>query len=270
MRTFRKTGRLFSAVAALALLAGAAFAATPAKKADAASPKTTQAKVDTAAEYEACTALAKQHPQDALTAATFWAGKGGGVLAAHCKGLALMALEQFEGATKSFADLAGNKKVKLSDATRARLFAQAAQAAGKPDRASGFLAESMKLQPEVAGYRIDRSITFAVTGNYAAAVEQLNGVLEKDAGNIEALTFRASAYRFLNRLPEAEADISQVLLIQPDKSEALLERGAIRAIGGDFDGARQDWEQIVRIVPDSAAARAAQDNLQRLASATQQ
>jgi regulator of sirC expression with transglutaminase-like and TPR domain len=89
-------------------------------------------------------------------------------------------------------------------------------------------------------------------------------VLADDAGNVEALTFRASAYRFLNRLPEAEADISQVLLIQPDRPEALLERGAIRAIGGDFVGARQDWEQIVRIVPDSVAAQAAQDNIQKL------
>jgi tetratricopeptide (TPR) repeat protein len=262
-RTFRKTGPVF--MAALTLLAGTALAAASAKNRKADPEMLTR-------EYAACVALVKQHPQEAVEAALFWAGKGGGALAEHCRGLALMALGQFEGAAKSFSGMAKDQKSTLSAATRARLFAQAAQASlsgGKPEAASGFLGQSIKLQPDVATFRIDRSITFAVTGDYEGAVRDLDAVLAADAGNVEALTFRASAYRFLNRLPEAEADISQVLLIQPDRPEALLERGAIRAIGGDFVGARQDWEQIVRIVPDSVAAQAAQDNIQKLSTIRQ-
>jgi tetratricopeptide (TPR) repeat protein len=255
MRTLKHTGRLFGAAAILAVLAGTAFAATATQKSD------------PAKEYEACATLAKTHPQDAFAAATFWAGKGGGLLAVHCKGLAQMALGQFGGAAKSFAALAESKRTKLSDATRARLFAQAAQAslhARQAENASAFLARSVSLQPDVAGFRIDRSITLALAENYEAAITELNAVLAKDAGHVEALTFRASAYRTLNRTLEAEADIAQALLIQPDKPEALLERGAIYAVAGNLDGARQDWEQVIRIVPDSTAAKAAQDNLNKL------
>ena len=259
MPTFSPTRRLAGAGALLALIASTTFAATAIAKT--ASPK------EPAKEYEACTTLTQQHPAEALTAAEYWAGKGGGSLATHCKGLAQMALGQFDAASKTFLSLAENQKAKFSAATRARLFAQAAQAAfsgGNPERASALLGNSITLQPDVQNFRIDRSITYAFVANYDAAIRELTAVLEKDAGNIAALTFRASAYRSMNRLAEAEADITQALLIQPDKPEALLERGAIRAVSGNVKGAQEDWEKIIRIVPDSAASKIAQENLAKM------
>jgi tetratricopeptide (TPR) repeat protein len=220
-----------------------------------------------AQEYDACTTLAKTHPQEALVSANFWSGQGGGALAAHCKGLALMSLGQFEAASKSFSDLAADKNNKITDATRARLWAQAAQAAlsgGQPAQAGKLLENSISLQPDAPGFRIDRSITFAMQGDYGGAVEDLNTILARDPGNVEALTLRGNAYRFLSRMADAEADIAQALLIQPDRTEALLERGAISAIGGNFARAWEDWQQILKIAPDSAAARAARDNLKQL------
>lgn len=262
MRTGKQTGWRLGATAVALLVAGAAGAA-PERKMPAPA-------IDPAREYEACTALVQDHPQAALDSAAYWAEKKkGGVLAAHCKGLAQMALGQFGGASKTFAALAGSKAFRLSDATRARLYAQAAQAsigARKPEQASAFLAKSIKLQPNIPQFRIDRSVTLGLLENYAGAVQELDAVLAKDAGNVDALTFRASAYRSLDRISEAEADIAKALVIQPDKPEALLERGVLRVIAGDIKGARQDWERVTLIVPDTLPARQALDNLLKLQS----
>jgi hypothetical protein len=44
----------------------------------------------------------------------------------------------------------------------------------------------------------------------------------------------------------------------------LLERGNIRRLKGDLEGARQDWERIGRLAPGSRADMAARANLEHL------
>ncbi len=45
---------------------------------------------------------------------------------------------------------------------------------------------------------------------------------------------------------------------------ALLERGNIRRLRGDADGARQDWLRVALLAPGSAAEAAAKANIERL------
>ncbi len=52
----------------------------------------------------------------------------------------------------------------------------------------------------------------------------------------------------------------------PDSAPALLERGNIRSLRGDIDGARQDWRRVAALAPGSAAGAAARANIERLDS----
>jgi len=45
---------------------------------------------------------------------------------------------------------------------------------------------------------------------------------------------------------------------------ALLERGNIRRLSGDREGARADWERIGQLAPGTQADMAAKANIERL------
>ena len=76
--------------------------------------------------------------------------------------------------------------------------------------------------------------------------------------------FRAAAYRLVEAAELAEEDIARALALAPGHPEALVERGMLRRLNGNDDGARQDWLQVIRAAPGSYAARVAQANIQRM------
>ena len=49
-----------------------------------------------------------------------------------------------------------------------------------------------------------------------------------------------------------------------DNAEALLERGILRRLRGDKEGARADWERVRALAPDSPEAETAAANLKLL------
>ena len=69
------------------------------------------------------------------------------------------------------------------------------------------------------------------------------GVLALTAGLV-VFSYLDRVYRELGRLDLALADIDKALTQAPDSVPALLERGNIRRLGGDNDGARQDWLRV--------------------------
>jgi regulator of sirC expression with transglutaminase-like and TPR domain len=72
---------------------------------------------------------------------------------------------------------------------------------------------------------------------------------------------RASALRRLDRVQPAAESVTQALRLEPDNTEALLERGIIRQIQGDATGARSDWERVIELAPDAPAADLAAQNM---------
>ena len=46
-----------------------------------------------------------------------------------------------------------------------------------------------------------------------------------------------------------------------ENPDAFLERGILRQRGGDWDGARDDWQRAISLAPDSATGDLAQQNL---------
>ena len=62
----------------------------------------------------------------------------------------------------------------------------------------------------------------------------------------------------------AADDANRVLELHDDHIAAYLERGNIRRLRGDDDGAREDWLQVLKRAPDSPAAGAARRNLEKM------
>ncbi|MFQ5619718.1 MAG: hypothetical protein ACE5FR_12160 [Rhodospirillales bacterium] len=245
------------AAPALAALAGAYLAVAPA-----AAPA---AEIDHARQYRACMTLVQRDAEEAFDSALAWHDMGGGDAASHCVAAALLGLKQYAEAGRRFETLA--RKIKAKPHLRAELLAQAAQAwllDGKPERADSALTAALKLNPDAADLLTDRAAARAAMKLYREAVEDLDRAIELEPGRADAFVFRASAYRYLASLDLAAADLERALALEAEHPEGLLERGIVRRLKGDKDGARRDWLEVLDVAPGTSAARAAQANLEKM------
>jgi tetratricopeptide (TPR) repeat protein len=201
-------------------------------------------------EYVACMKLARTRPQAGYDESLAWETLGGGAAARHCGAVALMGLGRFDEAAASLERLGKDEAVRPG--LRAELLAQAAQArmvAGQPARADADQKAALVLAPDKPDIMVDRAVTLGRMHRYKEVVALLTRVLKRQPNRVEALTLRATAYRFLGQLGPASADIDRALTLQPGYADALLERGIIRHLRGDDDGARADWREILKTVP---------------------
>ena len=213
-------------------------------------------------EYERCLAMLGSDPSGAHDFADAWFATGGGDGAAHCLGLADIALGEADTGAEELDKLAATSKAPST--ARASIYGQAGAAwliAGTPDRALASLTLALAMTPDDPDLLIDRSQAEGTLERYRDALEDLNRALELDPRRPEALVFRASANRQLNRLDAAQDDIDRAIGLDPENADALLERGILRQRRGDRAGARSDWEEAVRLSPDTATGDLAQQNL---------
>jgi Tfp pilus assembly protein PilF len=98
-------------------------------------------------------------------------------------------------------------------------------------------------------------------GQLPGALVDLDLAVVLDADRTEAWVLRAAAQRRLERLNPAEDSITTALRLAPRNVEALLERGIVRQLRGEAEAARRDWERVMELAPDSAAADLAAQNL---------
>ncbi|MCP5367257.1 MAG: hypothetical protein H6907_20705 [Hyphomicrobiales bacterium] len=243
--------------------------------------------VDHVRAYRECMALVDRHPEEAFEEALAWQALGGGEAARHCGARARIGLKQYGQAATLLEDLAQSTRRGLG--FKARFLAQAAQAwrlAGDDARALAVLDTALRLGEEAKGaggegeasgldpaitadLLTDRASVLAAQGRLWDAVDDLNRVLERDPGAVDALVFRATAYRLLDgkdtpTLDLAAADLERALALDPDHVEGRLERGNLRRLRGDDAGARADWLGVLDRAPKSPAATAARANLEKL------
>jgi tetratricopeptide (TPR) repeat protein len=219
-----------------------------------------------AAQYQACMDLAETNPDEALEQAETWVDLGGSDPARHCAAVALMRLGHYEAAGQELETLAASLEPAFAF-LQIPVLIQAAQAwlaAGKVDRAYAVQTTALARQPNDIELLVDRAMTAASVGNFAAAIDDLNRALSHAPNRADILVLRASAHRFLDQPEAALADIEAALSLDPDNAEGLLERGNLRRQAGNDAGARDDWLRVTRVAPDTPAAEAAQANLAKL------
>lgn len=223
------------------------------------------AEIDHAREYAKCMALAPDKPNDAFEMATAWKSLGGGSAAEHCAAVALLYSGQPEYAARRLEVLA--QTIVAEPEFKGQILAQAGQAwllQGDAPRAEAALSEAVKLlrgRPQVL---TDRAQARAAMADYKGAVEDLTNAISADPKFAEAYTFRASAYRYLDELGKAKADIETALLLMPDDPSALLERGIVFRLAGNDEAARTDWLRVLELDPDGEAGRLARINIEKM------
>ncbi len=216
-------------------------------------------------EYRSCLQMARQKPEDGWEEAIAWQSLGGGEPARHCAAVALIGLGKYEEAARRLESLASQSR--RSEAVRAEMLAQAGQAwllAGKPELALAAQDTGLQLVPGLPDLLLDKAVTLAQVNHYQEVVGVLDTLLKAQPSRVEALTLRASAYRYLDKLDLAKADIARALVLDPVFPDALLERGMIRRLEDNPAGAREDWLKAINLAPESAAADTARRNLEML------
>lgn len=218
-------------------------------------------------EYDACMRKAERLPDQAYEDAMGWARtRGGGEPALHCAAVALFNRGSFRQAAEAFTDLAG----RFRDARtllRASLVAQAGRAwlaADRPTQAVLAFTSAVEISPGTATFWIDRAEALAGEGKFWEAIDDLNRAIDLDAGRGDAHALRAAAYRQLDSLDLALEDADAAVRLAPSMPEAWLERGILKRLKGDKDGARRDWREVLLLEPDGAAADTARANIERM------
>jgi len=216
--------------------------------------------------YDSCLADTRRDPAAALKSAETWHQLGGGFPAEHCAAIALIGLKRYSEAAQRLEALASQMMNEPAE-LRGDALDQAGQAwllADQPDRAKAAFDAALSFVPHKPDFLIDRSEALADGGRYWEAIDDLNRALEANPKNVDALVFRASAYRHVggtDALELAQADANRALVLSPNSVPGLLERGNIRRLRGDNAGAKADWQRVIALAPQSDAARYARDNL---------
>jgi tetratricopeptide (TPR) repeat protein len=247
---------LITTVIATSMLAGSAHAQTPTRLADL--PSTDA--------YRACIIQTQENPEAGFEAAIAWRDEGGGPPALHCVALALFGLGQMEEAADRLEELA-TEIPDASNAERASILGQAGSVwlrLRKLGRAHELLSKSIELDGGDPELWIDRGEVLARGGKYWEAIDDFSSALDRAPGHLDALIFRAAAYRLLDINDLARDDIDRVLDVAPEQPDALVELGALYRKSGALDDARAVWLQVIDNVPGSPAAKAAQSGIEQM------
>ena len=218
------------------------------------------------ARYQDCLKTAEKTPEDGFEAAMQWRDTSGSNAAKQCVAAALFYMGEPDEAAARLEALAIDMKA-AAPALRARILSQAGTAwsvAGNLERANAAITTAIQLAPNLADLYVDRSMVLAQAKNYWEAIDDLNKALDIQPGYGIALAFRAAAYRYVDSLELAEQDANEAIRVAPEIPEGWLERGIIRRLKGDLNGARADWLQVLVRDPNGAAGDAARANIERL------
>ncbi|HYV09019.1 MAG TPA: tetratricopeptide repeat protein, partial [Thermoplasmata archaeon] len=105
---------------------------------------------------------------------------------------------------------------------------------------------------------LSRALIASASGNYPAALNLFDDILEVDPSNVNALIGKAVAYRRSGKPQEALNCLDLVLGVQANNASALLNRGNILLEEGDLEGALDSFDRLTQLYPGDEDAWAAQ------------
>jgi len=142
-----------------------------------------------------------------------------------------------------------------------------AEALGTYESALALDPSNANVRQKIEEVRVDvpgllsRALIASASGNYAAALNLFDDILEVDPGNVNALIGKAVAYRRSGKPREAVNCLDLVLNLQPGNVAALLNRGHILEEQGDLDAALETYDKLVSLAPSDEEAWTAQGNV---------
>ncbi len=223
----------------------------------------------------ACLALVSEDPARAHSQAQIRRNETSGtdrVLANHCLGLAATELGLWEDAITAFG-AARDETPGEELRARARLGTMAGNAAlasGDSQGATAILQRAKTDAQRAASARLqaiaatDLARAFVGMNMTDEALAELQTATSLQPNNFEAWLLTATLLRRLDRLGEAQAAIERAGELAPLESQIGLEAGVIAVLSGREEAARQSWESVIFVQPDSMAAQTAQDYLAQL------
>lgn len=214
-------------------------------------------------QYDRCMDMLADDPAGADALATGW--KNGGEAAMQCHALAQVELGNPAAGAALLTQLATSSTAEPE--ARAEVFGQAAQAwtmAGEAGQAYAAASSALALSADDPELRVTHAIASVAVKRFQEALDDLAPVLAADPKRVDALVLRATAYRNLGALRQAQADITVACATDPDDPDALLERGIVRQLLGDRTGARGDWQKVADLSPDTPVGDLARQDLDLL------
>ncbi len=217
-----------------------------------------------------CAALVSADPASAIVNASEWQRANGGHRADACLASAYAAQGKFAEASAQFK-AAAQTAASAGDRLAASYWAQAgnaAIAASQPNEAILFLKEALNYaslsKGERANILIDRARAHVAANQPDSAKTDLTEVRRIAPDNAAGWLLSATLARRMNALSDAQNFIITAASLSPSDASVALEAGNIAVTAGAYTVAKQQWQQVVRIAPDSAQAKAAQGLLTQL------
>jgi tetratricopeptide (TPR) repeat protein len=226
-----------------------------------------------------CQAEARRDPATAVLTASTWlaesANGGDRSDPQQCLGLAYVSLLRWQAAEQAF--MAAHDARPDSDAGgRARLAAMAGNAALAENRFQP-ARERFDLAQREATSAHDTALTGEIASDRAQALVGL-GLLDDAASALAdarrdnpqssvAWLLSATLSRRQDKLADAQAQIETAAALAPTDPAIGLEAGVIAALGGRDAAARQSFDSVLTLAPDSPLAASARAHLAQLGEA---
>lgn len=197
------------------------------------------------------------------------------VLANHCLGTAASELALWDDARAAF--LAAREETPADEPrARARFAMMAGNAALAGGDAAGALtllqsaegeAQAAASAPLQALAAIDAARALVALGRGQEALAALGAATTLAPEASEGWLLKATLLRRLEQLEAAQGAIEQAARLAPTNPDIGLEAGVIAVLGGRDEAARQSWQSVVDLQPDSLAAATARGYLEQLGPA---
>ena len=194
------------------------------------------------------------------------------VLANHCLGTAASALGLWEDARSAFL-AAHDETPEDEPRARARFALLAGNAMLAGGDAAGALAQLTQAEadartagsaPLEALAALDRARALVSLGRGEEGLAALDTATTLAPAKAEGWLLKATLLRRLDRLDEAQVAIEAAAKLAPTNPEIGLEAGVIAVLAGRDAAARQSWQSVIALQPESLAAATAKDYLAQL------
>jgi tetratricopeptide (TPR) repeat protein/TolB-like protein len=124
------------------------------------------------------------------------------------------------------------------------------------DKANEYGSKALQLNTELPAVYITLGNIHNATGNYEIALEEFQHALKLDPVNADALLGLSRVYESLGRDKEAEQTVQRGAALRPDYWGGPYELGTFYFRHRRFAEAAREYQRVIQLVPDSAAAHA--------------